>query len=87
MLDIDALACGWSTNSEETIAMLAEWADRIIVVQPHYREKIPQRYRNKVAVYDVGRDRWLNSLHPQLRGIFQRMVKEDPAWDALLGSN
>ena len=81
MVDADAIACGWSTNTPQTIAMLCDWADRIIVVQEHYREKIPKKYRDKVSVYDVGRDRWLNSLDPQLRGIFQRKVREDSTWN------
>jgi predicted protein tyrosine phosphatase len=84
-VDADALACGWAVNSAQTIAMLCEWADRIIVVQEHYREKIPMKYRDKLAVYDVGRDRWLNSLDPQLRSMFQRMVTADPFWDKNCG--
>jgi predicted protein tyrosine phosphatase len=80
LVDADALACGWSANTPETLSMLCEWADRIIIVQEHYLEKIPKRYRDKVSVYEVGRDRWLNSLDPELRLIFKRKVQEDPLW-------
>jgi galactitol-specific phosphotransferase system IIB component len=76
----DALAASVKHNSPQTLNMLCDWADRIIVVQAHYADKIPQSHRNKVRVYDVGRDRWFNSLHPQLLSMFQHHVRQDPDW-------
>lgn len=77
-LGIDALACSWEKNSEQTIGMLCEWADRIIVVQGVFAEKIPAAFKHKVSIYDVGPDRWFNGLHPELLEIFTSMVKQDP---------
>lgn len=55
----DALACGWEPNSDETKAMLYEWADMIVPMQAEFVERIPERYRDKVkVVLEVGPDRW-----------------------------
>ncbi len=81
LVKADAIACSWKHNSHDTINMLCEWADRIIVVQQHYVDRIPEPHRNKVRVYDVGSDRWYNSLHPQLLLLFQRQVRQDPEWN------
>jgi len=37
-------------------------------------EKIPERFHNKLFVYDVGPDRWFNSLHPELIEILEELV-------------
>jgi hypothetical protein len=78
----DAIACGWEKNSAATIEMLADWADRIIVVESHFVERVPDRCRAKVSVYDVGPDRWFNSLHLELIGLFNAMILQDPTWPA-----
>ena len=62
----DAIAAGWEGNTQDTIDMLSEWADRIIIVQPEFISHVQKKYYKKVVVIDVGPDRWFNSLHPQL---------------------
>lgn len=79
-LGIDALACSWEKNTPETRDMLCRWADRIIVMQSMFVDKVPLEFYEKVTVYDVGEDRWFNSLHPELLGICQGMVHVDPYW-------
>ena len=62
----DALACSAEKNSAETLVYLYDWADKIIVMQPEFVGVIPLRMYEKVIRFDVGRDRWMNGLHPQL---------------------
>ena len=62
----DALAASWETNSVETLTMLYEWADIIIVMQAEFEERVYLAYRDKVVVIDVGPDIWFNGLHPDL---------------------
>ena len=76
----DSIACSWEKNSPETIAMLCAWADRVIVVEGHMVEKIPQMFHVKLSVYDVGPDRWFNGLHPELIEILSEMTGRDPWW-------
>lgn len=62
----DALAIGWEPNTEATRRMLFEWADLIVVAEESFRELVPDEYREKVVIYDLGPDVWGMSLHPTL---------------------
>ena len=73
----DALAVSHEKNTVETIDMLSNWADRIIVVQPHYAKHIPEKYHSKLGVYDVGLDRWVNALHPELHQVLETYIAKD----------
>jgi predicted protein tyrosine phosphatase len=64
--DVDALACSWEKNTSETMAMLCDWAETIFVMQPEFREFVPEQYRGKIQVIDVGEDRWFNGMDPDL---------------------
>ncbi len=54
----DAISSSWRYNSSPTLGMLFEWAERIVVAQEVFVEKIPEQYRPKVLVLDMGPDRW-----------------------------
>lgn len=53
-----AIPIGWYTESAETLEMLCQWADRIVVMQAEFVERIPAAFRSKTVVVDVGPDRW-----------------------------
>lgn len=55
---VDSLSCGFRTNSKETLEMLFEWADIIILMQADFIRVVPIKYHHKVHVIDVGPDRW-----------------------------
>lgn len=77
---LDALACGWEPNTDDTKTMLFEWADVIIPMQAEFVEKIPEKYRGKVAVVlDVGPDRWgLNQdLLETVDGLLQQALGKE----------
>jgi predicted protein tyrosine phosphatase len=63
---MDALACGWEKNTPETLDMLFSWAEGIIVMQEEFTKYVPEKYKEKLYVADVGPDIWCNSLHPDL---------------------
>lgn len=52
----DVLTAGIDFNTSETLDMLYQWADTIVVMQQHYRDKIPKKYRSKVLTCEVGPD-------------------------------
>ena len=62
----DALACGMEKNSPDTIKMLAEWADFIVVMEGWIADGIPPSERYKVRHCDVGPDRFRDPWHPEL---------------------
>jgi predicted protein tyrosine phosphatase len=79
--NVDAIACSWEKNSPETLKMLFGWADHIIVMQEKFKQYVPDEYKGKIMVIDVGEDIWCNGLHPELLeiidGHFQRMVRKE----------
>lgn len=75
----DAVAASWRWNSPETLALLCEWADYVYVMQDEFKEKIPERFRDKVGIADVGPDRFGNPLHPELIQILSPWVAQ---WEA-----
>jgi hypothetical protein len=54
----NAIAVGWRWNDAETLALLCEWADYVVLMQDVFRARIESRYHGKIRVVDVGRDRW-----------------------------
>jgi predicted protein tyrosine phosphatase len=71
----DALCCSWEKNSPETLKMLFEWADKIIVMQEIFRQYVPEEYKEKLLVVDVGPDIWSNGLHPELLNLLMSMLE------------
>ncbi len=66
---VDVLPAGYRGNTPETLTMLGNWADWIIVMQEKYIKKIPIDIKNrgdKLLVCDVGPDRYGNSHHREL---------------------
>ena len=72
----EAIAVGRLYMTEETMEMLSQWADRIVIVQPHMIESIPEECHAKVLCTDIGEDRWGYSFNGELLG----MAKEAAAW-------
>lgn len=62
----DALACSHALTPQKTFNMLGEWADYIIVMQPHFASRIAQKHLKKLRHLDVGEDKWMNPLHRDL---------------------
>jgi protein-tyrosine-phosphatase len=62
----DVLCAGLGYNSSETIQMLSDWADRIVVMQKELADLVPMSSRGKMVVADVGPDVWTSSVDPDL---------------------
>lgn len=65
-LAYDALAMGIRKTSEPTKEMLYEWADMIVLVDKTFVPEIPTKYLNKLAVWDVGQDRYFQGFSQDL---------------------
>jgi protein-tyrosine-phosphatase len=62
----DVLCAGLGYNSPETIQMLTDWADRIVVMQEELAPLVPMSGRSKMVVADIGPDVWEHSSDPDL---------------------
>ena len=72
----EAIAVGRLYMSSETMVMLSNWADRIILMQAHMIESIPDFNQNKCGVADVGQDRWGIYIHPELNELVNNIAAE-----------
>ncbi len=76
----DALSVSAEKNSAETLAMLYDWADRVVWLTPDVKQWWPSRLSlSKVALVDVGPDRFGSPLHPELCGMLLPVAS---AWKA-----
>ena len=69
---VDALSASAEETPDTTMSILADWADYIVLLEPHFAVRIPPEFHAKVRVFDVGPDRWSNPLHPELLAIVKR---------------
>jgi hypothetical protein len=70
----ECLACGQDANSPETIDMLCNWADYVIVVTENYKNFIPEKYHSKLLCYEIGIDRFGYAFHPELLDICDKII-------------
>lgn len=73
------LACGWEKNDEETVRMLCEWADVVLVVGSAdswvlNSSLVPPP--NKTVLINIGEDRWGRYNHPDLVGVLRPKIEE-----------
>jgi len=73
--NIDSLACGWEKNNPDTLEMLFNWADHILVMEDDFKKFIPEKFKNKLIVTDVGFDRWF-SISKNLTDLCDSLIKD-----------
>lgn len=84
----DALAASLRYNTPDTLRMLRNWADRVIVVEPWMRDVLyppteeDNTFREACWVWDLGPDRWGTPIHPEL----QALVRHHIAHSSLKGT-
>lgn len=69
------LACGWHTNDDETLQMLYQWADAILVVGRGLDWNL-ETPPEKTVMLNVGRDEWHRYDHRDLRRLLIPMIEE-----------
>jgi hypothetical protein len=74
-LGIPAVAIGVQTSGD-AVSVLAEWGSHIFVLEPHFARIVPECHKQKVVVFDVGPDRWVNPYHPELEAILKAKIRE-----------
>lgn len=72
---VEAIPIGVRTSSQETIRLLADWADKIVVVADGpIINKFPKGYENKLIHIDIGKDKWVQAMHPKLVQIIKKAL-------------
>jgi hypothetical protein len=75
---LDTLSAGLVTSSSETLDMLFQWCDVMILTSRRYLHLIPDKYRDKLKVWHVGTDRFFRGFEPELLDMFHTFLREDP---------
>jgi len=74
---IDALPVGVQANSPETIEMLFKWADVIINTTHEINtDQVPEEYKKKIILWDVGQDRYFMGYHSDLIEQYAKYLEE-----------
>ena len=83
----DAVPCGLESNTPDTIALLARWADRIIVMQPHFADHPALKdFKEKILRCDVGEDTYGTAFHHELQLRITSWLAQRPADFAQTGA-
>lgn len=77
-LGLDAIAMGIEANSPETKDMLFKWADKIVLVDKSFEPQIPDEFKPKLKIYDVGGDRFFRGFEPELLNMYSEYLQKDP---------
>lgn len=75
-LGFEALSASHDRQTDGTLALLFDWADRIVVVQPQYAARVTPDHRHKVKVLDVGPDEFGSPWHFILQYKIQCLISE-----------
>jgi len=68
----EVIPVGLNRHSAETLQMLYDWADKVIVLDRRLSARVPTE---KLIVWDVGPDRYPHHYHPDL----VRRLRQFPA--------
>lgn len=76
--EFETLSAGLKTNKPETLEMLFEWADKIIVPQEELLALIPNQYTHKIKFYDIGPDIYPRPFNKELYNKVKEIMNLDP---------
>lgn len=62
--------------SHQTLKMLCNWADIIILTDK--LQKIPDEYIGKIKVWDVGEDHYPRPFNSELNRLARKIIEENP---------
>lgn len=74
----DTIAIGLDTTTEETLEMLFKWADHIILTEAG--QLIPDDYRSKVHMWNVGPDTYPRPFNPELHAKAKEFLEDNKSW-------
>jgi hypothetical protein len=73
----EVIAAGFVGTSRKTRRMLYNWSDVIICVAKRYAHWVPEEYRHKLKIWNIGRGRWFPGYHEDLIALFVKYIEKD----------
>lgn len=74
----DTIPVGTDMHTAETLEMLYNWADHIILLDDMLLSRIPKKYHVKLKNWSVGVDRFPRPFNPELYRIAKNMIDVNP---------
>ena len=74
----ETLTAGLMYNSPETLDMLYNWADKIVVPEDTLLEFIPEKYKEKIKFYNIGKDIYPRRFNQVLFYKAKALMEADP---------
>ena len=69
------IAIGWRNTSLETLKMLSDWADIILVAKPYHADYLPSGKEKVNNKFTIGEDNWLNPMNKELHEIVDKQLE------------
>jgi predicted protein tyrosine phosphatase len=74
----ETLAAGLKKNTPETLEMLSKWADVIVIVDSALLPQVPDKFKDKIKLYDVGPDIYPRPYNEKLLKKAKQLMDRDP---------
>ena len=75
--NFETLSAGVGYHTPETLKMLYEWADVIVVPEDKLLALIPEEYKSKIKFYNIGKDIYNRPFNQILFQKAKKMMEED----------
>jgi galactitol-specific phosphotransferase system IIB component len=73
----NVIAIGVNTTTQETLGMLCEWADLILVAEPMMLYQLPEVGHRKVSrLFTIGPDLWADPFNQELKDIVIEQIEK-----------
>lgn len=72
----DAIALGITAAALYTQVLLGEWADHIVLCDQELMDLVPEPWKAKLLLFDVGEDRFFQGWNPTLITLFRNHLNE-----------
>ncbi len=68
----NVIAIGAFNTNQETLKMLCDWADKILLAKPHHGENLPSGKEKIDTEFTIGEDNWNNPMNKELHEIVNK---------------
>ena len=75
--DFETLTAGLEYHTPETLEVLFNWADIIVVPEDKLLQHIPEQYKQKIKFYNIGEDRYPRPFNKDLYRKAKKIMEED----------
>ena len=76
--NFETLTAGLEYHSPETLNMLFNWADIIVVPEDKLLGLVPEEHKSKIKFYNIGEDRYPRPFNKELLQKSRYLLETDP---------